>query len=210
MDTHLRVPCSMGHTPLFPGKTRARRNWLEKVKRDQDIITISHAIFDALEWRRHRGVVLACDIDPIVRHRINWMRDRGHYPDLNLAQAGFSIQDTVRTYCDTWGVSRLGAVDVDLTRTLDYELPILTEVVQTLASHKYKGKVLFTFRNGRDNHGQGGLESRLHTMCANLPRGMVCVGHETYRSDSYERHAERRIGSSMVIVEIQGKPTRGH
>jgi hypothetical protein len=196
----------MGHTPLSPGKNRARRNWVETVPLTKDIITISPALFEVLDIRRHQGMIVACDIDPVVHSRILHIRKGNDYPDLHIGAPGWSIQETVLAYCKNHGVRNLGAVDVDLYRTLDYELPILKEVLSILAAHKYKGKVLFTFRNGRDSYGKGGSERRICRLIGSLPKGFEYVRDERYRSDCYGRFLQRKIGSSMVIVELQGKP----
>src|ERR1035437_6621708 len=150
------VKCKMGHTEQHPAKDRMRRNWMSKVSRMKDIITISHGLLGGAQYLNWCGRIQVCDIDPGVRETTAYLGglDGGasDYPDLNILSPGCDIESTVIAYVKAYGVKQLGAVDVDLACTIGPAWEILFPVLCTLLGAmgtKDHVKVLLTFRNGR-------------------------------------------------------------
>jgi len=209
------VSCIGGHTELHPDKNTVRRNWIEKIllrmkvtHKVMDAITISYGAFDCLNILRWPGRILACDIDPGVRHAINHLRvghdgkERGNYPDLNIFPAGGDIASTVYDYCRTYGTYQLGVVDVDLAGNIKSVTPILKLVLEVLVHYKYRGTTLLTFVNGRDKFGKDSTSKRIAFLRKSLPKGVRITKVTPYKSGSTGKHAKRSIGSAMCIVEL--------
>lgn len=195
--------CAMGHTPLSPAKNRVRRNWLERVPRKQTIITISHGLLDEAQSRRHTGLILPCDIDSGTREVIKHASKR--YPELRILPPGKDIHSTVNEYLKfhSGGVRKLGAVDLDLTASVKEVWNTSKPVIDSLKENKYHGKVLITFRNGRDSFGKNSLLERIQWLLGQLPTGVVITHHESYTSDHYDRFGRYNKGSAMCTVELQ-------
>lgn len=198
--------CSMAHTPLSPGKNRIRRDAFSPVSVFRDVITISHGALDVLNIMGWRGRVLTCDIDPGVRNAIKFMRESNDYPDLDLLPPGESVQQTTLEYCGAYGTGNLGVVDIDLASCVQEAYKIAKQVIHTLIGHKYEGKVLLTFRNGRAD-GFKGVEERVNYIRPRLGfddgRKAKVVGFTTYNSGRILENAKRTKGAAMCIVEIQ-------
>jgi hypothetical protein len=191
----------MAHTPLSPYKNRIRRDWMRLIARNMDIITISHGLLDVASVMGWRGAIQVCDIDPGVRETTEYLRS--DYPDLQILKPGEDIRTTVATYCTTFGVKNLGAVDVDLACTLRMAESILQDTLNTLATHKYGGRIYLTVALRCD--GFNSMESRLQWIRERLPQRFRLISHTVYSSVRIGAHADRRKGSAMLIVEIGGK-----
>lgn len=191
----------MAHTPLAPYKNRIRRDWMRVVARNMDIITISHGLLDVASVMGHRGAIQVCDIDPGVRETTRYLRD--DYPDLKILEPGEDIRTTVADYCVAFGVSNLGAVDVDLACTLRFSEDILRGTLDILAEHKYRGRIYLTVALRCD--GFKSMDSRIQWIQERLPKQFRVISYTTYRSVRIGAHADRGMGSPMMIVEIGGK-----
>ncbi len=198
------VRCSEKHTPLNPAKDRVRRNWVRKLPKGSMIMTISHGALGVLDIMGWSGPIRVVDTDPGVIESTEYMRQTD-YPELNLlSPLNTSIQTAVRLHCMREPHTfRWGAVDVDLAGCLDVCFPNLKDVLETLRAYKVHVKVLFTFRNGRDDFGTNAIGSRITWIKKQLPRGVKYVSHDTYNSGRINSDASRSKGSSMCIVEIQ-------
>lgn len=192
------VKCAMQHTPLAPYKNRIRRDWMGKVPRTRDIITISHGLLDVASVMRWQGLIQICDIDPGVRETAEYAR--ADYPDLRIPACGESIQTTVADYCATNGVKKLGAVDVDLACTMVPAWGILENVLLTLAEHKYRGRVLLTVSFRSD--GFKSMAERIQWLSNRLPKPFRYVNYTVYRSGRVAADGSRSIGSAMCIIEL--------
>jgi hypothetical protein len=205
--TRSQVRCSMGHTALFPGKNDARAWWAHETPRGKDIITISHGALDVLSILRHRGRILVCDIDPGVVASTHHMRGHGQgarYPHLNLTKPlCCDITLAVCAYIGSHGVKDLGVVDLDFACAVNEAWRLAAPTIEILSDEKYKGRVLLTFRNGRDGNGRDATDKRIDWIRAQLPKGVRVVAHRKYRSDWIGRYATRETGSSMCIVELK-------
>ena len=203
------VRCSMQHTSLFPGKNDVRATWMRNISSCKDIITISHGCLDVANTLRHRGRILICDIDSKVVESANYIREGdprnnkpSDYPRLNLLPIVMNrdILTTILDYLVQYDVKNLGAIDIDLACTIEEAWRIAKPIFRMLPMWKYHGKVLLTYRNGRDAHGKNASEKRVRTLIRRLPKGVRYESHEKYRSDWIGRNATREIGSSMCIV----------
>lgn len=198
------TPCEMGHTPLSPGKERARSWWLNKNPSHRDIITISHGLLGALEILQWKGKVFIADRDPAVRNEARCLiKD---YPDRRIQPIQVEVEDAVISYCNNHaGYGSLPIIDLDLTGLItSFELQaVLKNVLNTLlARYSYNAgiKVILTFRNGRDGMHE---PARLSYLKGLLPQGVRYIDHITYESSSTGRYVERRKGSTMITVMLQ-------
>jgi len=196
------VCCQEKHTPLAPYKNDIRATWMRKIPLYKDIITISHGALDVLNILGWKGRIQVCDIDPGVREATEYLR--GDYPRLNILSPGESIKDTTIDYCLTYGVKKLGAVDVDLAVGIVPAWKILAEVLEVLRDFKFHGKVFLTFRNGRDRgFGKAATQNRINWLWLHLSLcGVKYVSHTNYRSVRCNDNASRSVGSAMCIVEL--------
>lgn len=195
------VKCVMAHTPLSPYKNRIRRDWMRLIARNMDIITISHGLLDVANVMGWRGLIQVCDIDPGVRETTEYLRS--DYPDLQIPKPGEDIRATVAAYCTTFGVKNLGAVDIDLACTLRMAESILQDTLNTLATHKYGGRIYLTVALRCD--GFDSMESRLQWVRERLPQKFRLISHTVYSSVRIGAHADRSKGSAMLIIEVGGK-----
>lgn len=206
-------PCSMGHTNLYPEKNEVRTLWHEAIPITSRIFTLSHAVYDVLNIRRHQGPIHTCDMDPVVIQRARYLRlgdphnsKPGRYPRLDLQP---ELQGDLRhvipnVYLPKFGATDTGAWDLDLTGTVDQVLPIVQPAAWAIRAHKPKRGSLFlvTYRNGRDSHGWNAHEKRVECLAEKLD-GVTYAWHRHYRSDYIGRMATRERGSSMTIVAFK-------
>jgi hypothetical protein len=214
MLSRLDNRCAMGHTALFPGKNDARAEWVHQVDRDDDIITVSHGALDVLNVIRHRGRILVCDTDSGVTTAAHYIRvgdpkngKPSDYPGLRfLPEAHCDVREAVPNYLGAVGdAKRLGAVDLDMTGTLEQVWPIASDVIQSIKSHSHsRGTlVLLTYRNGRDNQGRNATGKRVQLLSSMLPWYARVAWYKGYRSDWIGRFATREKGSSMTLAAIK-------
>lgn len=192
------VKCVMQHTPLSPYKNIIRRDWMGKISRTRDIITISHGLLDVASIMRWKGQIQICDIDAGVRETTEYARE--DYKELRIPTPGESIQTTVADYCLANGVKKLGAVDVDLAYTLVPAWGILEDVLSTLAQHKYKGRVFLTVAFRSD--GFKSMQDRVAWLSVRLPKSFRYAGHTVYNSGRIAADGSRSKGSPMCIIEL--------
>lgn len=196
--------CGSKHTPLSPRKNRIRRDWLLKVGRAWDIITISHGILDVLSILGWMGRIQICDIDPGIRKAAHYLAGLdnipGDYPDLFILPPGKDVQSTVVQFCERYGVSNLGAVDVDLACGLRQAEPILNSVLKELLFYGFSGKVLLTISDAR---GASLGRDWLKWLRRRLPREVLVVDHKRYNSLWINEHAQRQNGSVMLFIELE-------
>jgi len=201
------VSCSEKHTPLSPHKNRIRRNWMKKINKNKDIITISHGLLDVAMLLGWRGRIQICDLDPGVRETTTYLAGldgyTSDYPELNILPPGTDIYSTVEAYCSKYGIKHLRAVDVDLACKLDRAWLILAPVLGELSRNNYKGKVFLTFQNGRDQFGKNATGSRINWFRQQVSKCAKLVRHDLYRSVRINQNAERSMGSAMCFVEFQ-------
>jgi hypothetical protein len=200
------VSCLQGHTALFPDKDDVRAEWAHKVARDKHIATVSHGALSVLNVLRHTGLILVMDKDPGVIDSTIHMMGEGQgarFPKLNLLPVLGYASDVMSAYVLKYGVKDLGAVDLDFTGTVKEAWDNAKAVVTLLTTHNYKGLVLLTFRDGRDQFGRNATAKRIKWLRSQLPQGIKKVTYRKYRSDWIGRKATREDGSSMCIVEIQ-------
>jgi len=196
------------HTPQSMHKERTRRWWLDKVDPQQDVITISHGLFLELDRAEWKGRIQACDLDPGVRAAIAYLRvpsynsGSGDYPSLNILPPGEGICSTIHHYNQQYGMSQLGAVDVDLAKGVESVwVHVMQHVLNLLLMYGYHGKVLLTFKNGRDRK-FGDTQDRINWLCEQLPRGAEYITHRTYNSAWISEYGQRHKGASMCCAEL--------
>lgn len=209
--SRVTVRCAMGHTSLFPGKNDVRSEMIRQVPSHKDIITISHGALDVLNILRHQGRIMIVDQDPGVIESSHYMRvgdpnnyKPSDYPRLNfLPEYQGDAAEGVRWYLERNGARGLGAIDLDLTGTVDQVWAVAHRVLSILKQYPYhKGVTVFlTYRDGRDGHGWKGAEKRVACLVTRL--NAKCTWHRCYRSDWIGRHATRERGSSMAIVGLK-------
>ncbi len=165
------------------------------------VVTISHGALDTLGTLRHKGLIAICDIDPGVIESAGYMVT--DYPDLRFRAHHGTIQDTVQFFLDAFGpaIFANAVVDVDLADTMVTCFPIVQEVLQKLVDAGAHTKVLFTFRNGRDN--TKGVNNRLSWLQKRVPRGVKINRHFEYNSLRINAYAGRETGSCMCVAELQ-------
>jgi len=174
---------------------------LKLALKTNDVITISHGLFESLMMTEWKGCIKACDIDPGVRESIKYQRE-SEYPDLRILPPGRSIQETVKDWCHSPSqVKNLGIVDVDLACTLLEAWRILNPVLQSLHHANYNGRTFLTFRNGRDVFSS--LQERIDWLSRQLPEGVSVASYTPYVSTRIMEHADRKRGSTMCIVELK-------
>lgn len=207
------VRCQMEHTPLAPHKNRIRRDWMSRVPRTKDIITISHGLLDVAMIMRWRGKIKICDIDPGVRETTEYLRtpsnpqrDHGDYPDLNILPPGQCIESTTWFYgMDNGGFKKLGAIDIDLACSIRPAWEITKPVLDVLIKNNYQGKVLITFTRRRDGFASDRL--RLIWFKNKLPSSARYVSYTPYASTRIRQDGSRGKGSSMGIIELELRRT---
>jgi hypothetical protein len=207
-----KISCTMGHTSLYPGKTAARAWWMNRLPIKKDVITISHGALDCLSFRGHRGRILVVDTDPGVIERTKHLRGHGQgarYPNLNLlSPVQAPINAAFAAYAIKLGLRDCAAVDLDFACGVKEAWFNSDEVFRIAALGAFKGMLLLTFRNGRnDGFGNNATQKRINWLYAMArARGVsskVEVTHQKYRSDWIGRFAEGKLGSSMCIVKFQ-------
>lgn len=206
------VQCKMGHTALFPGKNDVRSEWIHQVKPWRDIITISQGLLDTLNILRYRGRIFVCDLDPGVIESTHYIRvgnpktgKESDYPKLKIMPELYcDIRTAVEGYLLKEGGSRLGAVDLDLTGTVEQVWPLTSDVLGYMLKHGCQGVLVpVTYRDGRDHNGRNASDKRVDWMKERLPSGVSYQWHKHYRSDWIGRFATREIGSSMTTVTLR-------
>ena len=206
------VRCEMAHTPLSPLKNDVRSDWCWKTSRYKDIISISHGFFDTINTvrgapkssKRSDGRIFVVDIDPGVIESATYMWQDGQHPKLagSLMKPRLSpIENYIKEYCQEWTARNLDVVDADTAECINGAWKITSPVVNTLLTHNFKGRVLMTFVNYRDNF--SGTESRIAWLKSQLPKGVTLASYRAYSSGRVLEHAERTRGCSMCIVELQ-------
>lgn len=213
MLSRLENECQMGHTALFPGKNDGRSRAFYEVDSCDDIITISHGALDVLNILRHQGRILICDTDEGVTTASHYIRvgdphngKTSDYPRLRLLpEEHCDVRECVASYLERFGATRLGAVDLDLTGTVEQVWPIAQDVLHTIKGYNHsRGTWVFlTYRNGRDNNGRNAASKRMEWIKNQLPYYARLAWHQCYRSDWIGRKATREIGSSMAIAAIK-------
>lgn len=202
----LDTACKYEHTGSSPGKNLIRRDWLEPLPRTADLISISHGILEVLAIMRWKGRIQTCDKDQGVRTVISEIRENPNgpveYPDLNILPPGCGAQSTTQAYCQSFGVKRLAAVDLDLNATIKEVWPVARPVVEILQEEHYQGIILLTFRNGR-NDGLKGVLQRIEWLQDHLPKGVQCVLHDPYQSKWRDRRGTLHIGSPMCLAMLK-------
>ncbi len=217
--SRLSARCEWGHTPLSPGKNAVRNRIFFSVPARKDIVTLSPAALDVINtvrWQSpltRQGRVLVIDMDPgaieIANHiRLGDPANRkpGDYPHLKfLPEKLGDVREVLPNYyLSQFGAKTLGAIDLDLTGTVDQVIPIAQSIVRSVREHKHRrGVQLFvTYRNGRDGYGKNASERRIHHLAESLP-GIKYNWHQNYRSDSRDRHLSVRLGSSMTVAAFK-------
>jgi hypothetical protein len=213
MLSRLENRCQMGHTALFPGKNDVRAEALcDRTPIHKDIVTISHGALDVLNIRRHQGRVLICDQDFGVTTASHYIRvgdpsngKSGDYPRLTLLpEFHGDIREGVHWYLERWGCHSLGAIDLDLTSTVDQVWEIARDILNIIRGYTHARSVTtyLTYRDGRDSHGREAATRRVECLMKRLGKAR-CVWHRCYRSDHIGRFATRERGSSMAIVGLK-------
>jgi hypothetical protein len=209
--SRITVRCSMGHTALFPGKNDVRSEMIHQVSQKKDIITVSHGALDVLNILRHQGRIMIVDTDTGVIESSHYIRvgdpmnkKASDYPRLNfLPEYQGDIADGLRWYAERFGLRNLGAIDLDLTGTVDQVWQVARRVLAVLKEYPW-GKmvtVFLTYRDGRDSHGRNAAQNRVASLVTRL--NAKCTWHRCYRSDWIGRFATRERGSSMAIVGLK-------
>jgi hypothetical protein len=192
--------CPDKHSPICPGKTRARQFTLGTSNKSAPILTISPGSYDGLQWVGWEGHIYTCDICyPCIKHA---NRMRRHYKDLQIMRAWhMNVQEATRLLVRWERYSKELVLDMDLAFGVRKAAPILTDVATTLVKARIPTRLLLTYVNHRDGMN---TDERLRVLTDALPEGAELAGDPfCYASVwSNEQHKYSK-GSSMAVADIR-------